>query len=53
MYKYIIVFNNGDRVSVIGLMASEWDSPRLVIETNDANYFFNWSDINEVSETSV
>ena len=53
MYRYIITFNNGDHVSVTGLMVSEWDSPRLVIETDDANYFFNWSDVNEVSETSV
>lgn len=53
MYKYIIVFNNGENVSVTGLMVSGWDSPRLVIETDDASYFFNWSDVYEVSETSV
>ena len=53
MYEYFIGFHNGDHVSVTGLMVSGWDSPRLVIETDDASYFFNWSDISEVSETSV
>lgn len=50
MYRYLIVFNNDETVALNGLLISDWESPRLVIEAGDVRHFFNWSDIAEVTE---